>query len=87
MPECKSAKRDTRRRVARTRGSLGQERNTEGGRKKVAPAVAGGRWKHVSRVESEKKKGRRSERGCLWGGRERGVERLVSGDRERERER
>lgn len=40
MPECKSAKRDMRRRVARTRGSLGQERSRgwKGERRR------GGRW-------------------------------------------
>ena len=67
MPECKSAKRDMRRRVARTRGSLGQERS----RGWKGEAGVGG-WRMEARIrgwkESKKKRGDElTERGCLWG--------------------
>lgn len=70
MPECKSAKRDMRRRVARTRGSLGQERSRGWKRERGGEAGVGG-WRMEARIkgwkESEKRGDELTERGCLWG--------------------
>lgn len=62
MPECKSAKRDMRRRVARTRGSLGQERSRgwKREREEGRRVLVGGGWKRVSRVGRRVKKGETS---------------------------